>query len=111
MVAIGQTAFGQVTSVSNDLGDLGRKRDSLLEHLRSDVFVAFQARDRLIQLRKTADFFEKFRRGDAVFMIYDPQKPARAEIRTFWQLWGLPLEFFGLAVVVACLIARTRFRW
>jgi Protein of unknown function (DUF3592) len=43
----------------------------------------------------------EFQVGEAVTLLYDPQRPMQAKIDSFWQLWSLPLFPCGGGVISA----------
>jgi hypothetical protein len=42
----------------------------------------------------------RLRKGQQVPVLYDPARPAEARIRSFWQLWWLPLALAFVAAVL-----------
>jgi hypothetical protein len=52
-----------------------------------------------------------FRVGEAVTVLYDPQRPTRAVIDSFWSRWGLSVILIGLglvALIAAAVVGRSR---
>lgn len=53
----------------------------------------------------------EFQVGEGVTVLYDPQRPVRAMIDSFWSRWGLSVLLIGLglvALIAAAMVQRCR---
>jgi hypothetical protein len=46
-----------------------------------------------------------FAEGESMTVLYDPSKPAKARIESFWQMWLVPASLLFVAVVCGFLLA------
>jgi hypothetical protein len=91
---VGISAHGQVIRLQASLDSKGTSYYPVVEYMTHDGKMAtFTSR--------VGSSPPSFRVGEEVGVIYDPDHPEDAYIRTFWQFWGLSVLMLGLGVVFA----------
>ncbi len=78
---------------------------------KTDWHINYQTADGTHQRGKvSAELFVVRRAGDEIEVLYDPGKPERVKVNSFFSLWGIPIMFGVPVLLVFGYLIRKRFK-